>query len=94
MTICIIEDEIKRHRTLHWALSAIYKTATIIPDEERPCNTWQKAQALVQKTPKDDEVIIFLDLILEDEDQNDIEKAIYFLPAMQRISCRRQGPRG
>ena len=74
MIICVIENIGNSHEQLVLNLEELYPppTTTVCPELDRPCRTWKDARKLINKLPKNEELIILMDLALEGEDDPSI----------------------
>src|SRR4051812_19706997 len=72
MTICIIENIREHHRAYVLALRQLYHSnASVVPDPEKPCQTWHEAHKLIKRVPKGEELVVILDLALRDQGDAD-----------------------
>lgn len=68
MTICVVENIREHHRAYVLALRQNYHGVDkVIPEQGKPCQTWEEAQKLIKRAPKSEELVLILDLALKDE---------------------------
>lgn len=68
MTICVVENIREHHRAYVLTLRQIYPgVAKVIPEPDKPCQTWEDAKKLIRRVPKGRELVLILDLALKNQ---------------------------